>query len=226
MRRPGLLAAIVLASRMADASDCNCPESFDLDRAVAAADAVFVGHVVALTPVMDDGQGHAGTVATLEVVATWKGADGGRTTVYSNVVDDCGIGFSSDASYVVFGRGSSEAGRELETDRCSGTRRIGEAMEALSELGPPLQGELPEGLRSRTREAPPCGTPVPGLVRDVREVVATLGLGAPRDGPAEMTVCGADGRLHRYDVRVSSTKDPSGARVTTAVFRELPVSVP
>lgn len=200
---------------------CPCAGGFELARAVEVADAVFVGHVVALVPVADARRRRIGSIATMEVMAAWKGADGGRTTLFSAVPEGCGVALVSDATYLVFGRGGSEAGRELETAACDGTRRIGLALEEVRGLGPPVRGELPAEL---AHEPLPCGAAAPRPpLREARELAAALGLGQPRDARVDIVVCGADERLHRFEVRVTAGADEGGASITTAVFREVPL---
>jgi hypothetical protein len=122
-----LLATISIVS---EAHACSCsggaPESW-----AGRADAVFLGHPVAVGPAVLSEFG--GIVTTFAVDSVWKG-DVRRRVVVVTDLSSCGGYFPSGETFLVFAR-RNRRGR-LQTKACTGTGPASSSARAFAVLGP------------------------------------------------------------------------------------------
>lgn len=125
-----LALALVLGFGLSDmALACSCAPPPPPAQARDAADSVFSGTVVSVTP------GKNGLDVEIQVDRSWKKARCG-TVVVQTPSDSamCGYGFEVGKSYLVYA--DMQKGK-LSTNLCSRTRTIEEAGEDLAALGEP-----------------------------------------------------------------------------------------
>ena len=119
---------------------CKCAPPPAPREALAGADAVFRGEVVAVRDTVADvhgvGRAAPGRVATLRVTARWKGAAADTVQVLTGAGGgDCGVPFLPVGAYLVY---ASADGTALRTTSCTRTRPAIEAEADLAAIGPPL----------------------------------------------------------------------------------------
>lgn len=127
-----LALALTLGFGLSDmALACTCAPPPPPAEARDAADSVFSGRVLSVTP------GKNGLDVEIQVDRSWKQARCG-TVVVQTASDSaaCGFGFEVGKSYLVYA--DIEKGK-LTTSLCSRTRAIEDAGEDLAALGEPQQ---------------------------------------------------------------------------------------
>lgn len=127
-----LTLALVLGFGLSDmAIACSCAPPPPPAQARDAADSVFSGTVLSVTP------GKNGLDVEIQVDRSWKKARCG-TVVVQTPSDSamCGYGFEVGKSYLIYA--DMQKGK-LSTNLCSRTRTIEEAGEDLAALGEPEQ---------------------------------------------------------------------------------------
>jgi hypothetical protein len=125
-----LALALVLGLGLSDmALACSCAPPPPPAQARDAADSVFSGTVLSVTP------GKNGLDVEIQVDRSWKQAGCG-TVVVQTPSDSamCGYGFEVGKSYLIYA--DMQKGK-LSTNLCSRTRTIEEAGEDLAALGEP-----------------------------------------------------------------------------------------
>ncbi|HEX5726616.1 MAG TPA: hypothetical protein VFX98_14165 [Longimicrobiaceae bacterium] len=139
-----LLAVVRPAEACTAAPACSCVGPVAPVEALAGADAVFVGMVVAIrdtTVTFGDGSGGLGyqqRVVELQVEGAWKGVASNRVTVLTGRGGgDCGFPFRRAGKYLVYAHRSRGASPALTTSICSRTSPALHAAEDLRSLGPP-----------------------------------------------------------------------------------------
>jgi uncharacterized protein with GYD domain len=130
----GLVLLVGLAPGTAEA--CKCMRQTP-ERAAAAADAVFLGKVVKLTPV------NGRFEVVLEVEKWWRGAGGRQAVVFTRTNGAlCGFSFAVGETYLVYGSRDVEKADSYYTGLCSRTKsssskEFEEDLRVLEKLTPP-----------------------------------------------------------------------------------------
>ncbi len=128
---------------------CTCAPPGTPTEELQKSDAVFIGSVIALTPVNRDQSGmflfHK---IKFEVKSSWKGVDLGEVTVITAIQSGmCGFPFEQGSTYLVY---AFAQGDSLLTNICTRTRSLSQAKEDLDELGKPLVTAVEEGVPGTT----------------------------------------------------------------------------
>ena len=134
-RHPLVWAIAAIASAPGPAVACSCLPP-PPQRALAAADAVFVGTVVNRTPTpwrVTDGRTWDGFAVEFVVAEWWKGGgDRQAIVVTGEGRGDCGVPFEVGQAYLVFAY-LDDAGR-LSTNICTGTGSLAGSVPTIREL--------------------------------------------------------------------------------------------
>ncbi len=150
VRLSATLASLALLLAADPARACSCME-IDVQGAVAQADAVFEGRVLAI-------EREGGTVrATLAVVQQWKGVESERVVV-ETAADSaaCGVAFAAETSWLVY---AEREGDRLRAGLCSRTARIEDAEEDVRALGAgvvPVDIGPGDGVEEEEPDEPPA----------------------------------------------------------------------
>jgi hypothetical protein len=129
------LAATLFIAKVQHTYACSCARDPEPRDALAKADAVFVGRVIAI---MDTNLGPVVSSAdplrnTFEISQTWKGTEGSEITITSERFDaSCGYAFQQGREYIVY---ASAGGGGLRTSICSRTAALDRAQADLVALG-------------------------------------------------------------------------------------------
>jgi hypothetical protein len=130
--RFAVLAACIGVGLLAPgrARSCTCLPPPPPLEALAMADAVFTGRVLAAELV----QPGFGYVYTIEVYAVWKGPQLRELQVSTTDPSMCGIWLQPGQEFLIF---ATQQGSSLETDGCGRTKALAVAEEDLDALGGP-----------------------------------------------------------------------------------------
>jgi hypothetical protein len=142
MRNSGSLTLPVIAFMLLGASDglaCSCAGPADVLQALEQATAVFSGRVVDVIKHKPDRtrpqSWFTGVETVLEVKTVWKRVDKRVVSVFtSDQQSACGYRFRKGRTYLVYAHRNEEG--KLVTSICTRTKRLKDAEEDLSKLGP------------------------------------------------------------------------------------------
>ena len=137
-----LLVAVVVGTPTTERARCNCEATSPINEALAEADAVFAGPIVA-TRVLpdsyrmtDDSTGAVDELeVTVEVTRWWKGAGTPQAvvrTIYECCL--CGYPFEKDQSYLIYAWEDRETPGRYRTRLCLRTKPLDEAREEMDHL--------------------------------------------------------------------------------------------
>jgi len=129
-----VLALSLLGSRV-DA--CSCPPPPSAKYAVSNATAVFVGRVVSIETLWQEGLGNREPrlfVVSIRVDRSWKGASAGQVVTVGTSGWLCTYPFEEKKDYLVYAY-ASDAQKSLGTNICTRTRRLSWAKADLDSLG-------------------------------------------------------------------------------------------
>lgn len=212
----GLVAGLVTVTGARPAAACSCVGWTDTE-AVDAADVVFVGSVLSVSPRERSSRGRPGRrVYTIRVDEPLKGRPRSRERVRTPVDSAaCGVELAPGSDVLVFatgdGGGPVRSGRgELATTLCAGTR--------------PLDGAVPDEVRAAARGAPvDCAAAIDAvdvLPPGYREIGGVVAL--PTDRTLALDPAGAAPHFAKVGLAVRSG---ASATITVGRDRRGPVAV-
>ncbi len=137
-----LLVVIVAGTLTTERARCSCAPKSPINEALAKADAVFAGTIVAARvlpdsyQMTDDSTGAVDELeVTMEVTRWWKGAGTPQAvvrTIYECCL--CGYPFEKDQSYLIYTWEDRQTPGRYRTSLCLRTRPLDEAREEMDYL--------------------------------------------------------------------------------------------
>lgn len=137
-----LLTAVVAGTPTTERARCSCAPKSPINEALAKADAVFAGTIVAARVLpdsyrmTDDSTGAVDELeVTVEVTRWWKGTGAPQAvvrTIYECCL--CGYPFEKDQSYLIYTWEDRETPGRYRTSLCLRTKPLEEAREEMDHL--------------------------------------------------------------------------------------------